>query len=125
MKTRSIVGIASFILTLAVVIPLLFSLSRGAVSTNQFVVIVSAVLLLVLWTIPYATIVDPWLRRSVGALFDVTIEWRGTSKSMSWTPVEETGCLSGLFIDLLGYLFIILWLLPLAATIALAWWLRR
>ena len=125
MKTRTMIGITGFILTLAVMIPLLFVLSRGAVSTNQFVVIVAAVLLLVLWTIPYAAIVDPWLRRNVGALFGVTIEWRGTSKSMSWTPVEETGCLSGLFIDLLGYLFIILWLLPLAATIALAWWLRR
>ena len=125
MKTRTMIGITGFILTLAVVIPLLFSLSRGAVGTNQFVVIVAAVLLLVLWTIPYATIVDPWLRRSVGALFGVTIEWRGTSKSMSWTPVEETGCLSGLFIDLLGYLFVILWLLPLVAILALAWWLRR
>jgi len=125
MKTRTMIGITGFILTLAVMIPLLFVLSRGAVSTNQFIVIVAAVLLLVLWTIPYATIVDPWLRRSVGALFGVTIEWRGTSKSMSWTPVEETGCLRGLFIDLLGYLFVILWLLPLVAILALAWWLRR
>jgi L-asparagine transporter-like permease len=47
------VGIAASILTLAVMIPILFIMTRSAVSSNQFVVIVSAVLLLVLWIIPY------------------------------------------------------------------------
>lgn len=118
-------GIAAFALTLVFVIPALFVLSRNAVSANQYFVIVAAVLLLVLWTIPYATLVDPWLRRSVGALFNVTIEWRGTSNSLSWTPVRETGCIAGLFIDLLGYFFIILWFTPFAAAIGLVLWLRH
>lgn len=91
MKTRATVGTVAFILTIAVMIPALFLLSRGAVSANQYFVIVATVLLLVLWTIPYATLVDPWLRRGVGALFNVTIEWRGASNSLSWTPVQETG----------------------------------
>ena len=124
MRTRTIFGTSGFVLTTAVMIPLLFFLSRGTVSTNHYFVIVSAVLLLVLWTIPYATLVDPWLRRCVGAVLNVTIEWRGTSRSMSWTTVEETGCLASLFIDLLGYLFIILWLIPFGGAIALVLWLR-
>ena len=125
MKRLTTVGIAGFALTLAVMIPVLFFLSRGAVSTNQFIVILSTVLLLVLWTVAYVTLVDPLLRRAVGALFNRTIEWQGTSQSISWTPVEEAGCLTGLFITLLGYAFIILWLLPFGASIALIWWLRR
>jgi len=118
-------GIAGLLLTLGLTIPILFILSRGTVSTNQFILIVSGVLLLVLWIIPYATLVDPWLRRGVGSLFNVTIEWRGTSKSLSWTPVQETGCLAGLFIDLLGYFFIVLWLMPFAVAIGLVLWLRH
>jgi hypothetical protein len=118
-------GIVALTLTLVLMIPFLFVLSRNAVSANQYFAIVSAVLLLVLWTIPYATLIDPWLRRSVGALFNTSIEWRGTSKSMSWTPGEETGCITGLFIDLLGYLFIVLWLVPFAGAIGLVWWLRH
>ena len=118
-------GIAAFLLTLVLMIPILFILCRGTVNTNQFILIVSGVLLLVLWTIGYATLVDPWLRRGVGALFNVTIEWRGTSKSLSWTPVQETGCLAGLFIDLLGYFFIVLWLMPFAVAIGLVLWLRH
>jgi hypothetical protein len=118
-------GIAGLLLTLVLMIPILFILSRGTVNTSQFVLIVSGVLLLVLWTIPYATLVDPWLRRGVGALFNVTIEWQGTSKSLSWTPIQETGCLAGLFIDLLGYFFIVLWLMPFAAAIGLVLWLRH
>ncbi|SRR6266404_1546453 len=118
-------GIAALALMLVFMIPVLFVLSRNAVSANQYFVIVAAVLLLVLWTIPYATLVDPWLRRSMGALFNVTIEWRGTSNSLSWTPVRETGCIAGLFIDLLGYFFIILWFTPFAAAIGLVLWLRH
>lgn len=118
-------GIVALLLTLVLTTPILFILSRGTVNINQFILIVSGVLLLVLWTIPYATLVDPWLRRSVGALFNVKIEWRGTSKSMSWTPDEETGCLTGLFIDLLGYVFIILWLVPFAGATGLVLWLRH
>jgi len=118
-------GIAALALTLVLIIPFLFVLSRNAVSTNQYFAIVSAVLLLVLWTIPYATLIDPWLRRSVGSLFNTSIEWRGTSKSMSWTSGEETGCITGLFIDLLGYLFIVLWLVPFAGAIGLVFWLRH
>src|SRR5258707_15873597 len=118
-------GIAALGLTLVLMIPFLFVLSRNAIGANQYFVIVASVLLLVLWTIPYATLVDPWLRRSVGALFNVTIEWRGTSNSLSWTPVQETGCIAGLFIDLLGYSFIILWFTPFAAAIGLVLWLRH
>ena len=118
-------GIAALALTLVFMIPVLFVLSRNAVSANQYFVIVAAVLLLVLWTIPYATLVDPWLRRSMGALFNVTIEWRGTSNSLSWTPVQDTGCIAGLFIDLLGYFFIILWFMPFAVAIGLVLWLRH
>ena len=119
------VGLVALGLTLVLTLPFLFFLSRSAVSPNQFIIIVAAVLLLVLWTVAYVTLVDPLLRRAVGALFNRTIQWRGTSKSISWTPVEETGCLTSLFIDLLGYAFIILWLLPFGAAIALIWWFRH
>ncbi len=118
-------GLVALVLTLVLTIPILFILSRHTVNPNQFILIVSGALLLVLWTIPYATLIDPWLRRGVGALFNVTIEWRGTSKSLSWTPVQETGCIAGLFIDLLGYFFIGLWLVPFAAAIGLVLWLRH
>src|SRR5258708_4119096 len=118
-------GIAALGLTLLLMIPFLFVLSRNAISANQYFVIVAAVLLLVLWTIPSATLIDRWLRRSVGALFNVKIEWRRPSKSMSWTPDEETGCLTGLSIDLLGYCFSILWLVPFAGATGLVLWLRH
>jgi hypothetical protein len=113
------------VLTLVLTIPILFILSRNTVNTNQFILIVSVVLLFVLWTIPYATLVDPWLRRTVGALFNVTIEWRGPTNAKSWTPVEKTGCIRGLVLDLLGYFFILLWLLPFGAAIALVLWFRH
>ena len=125
MKTRTTVGIAGFVLTLIVIIPTLFFLTRDAVNENQFVVIVAAVLLLVLWTIPYVTLIDPLLRRAVGTLFNLTIEWRGVTNSISWTPLEQTGCLLGLFLDLLGYFFIIFWFVPFAAAIGLVLWLRH
>ena len=125
MKSRAIFGISGLVLTLVITVPLLFFLSRGAVGTSQYLAIVSGVLALVLWTIPYVTLVDPWLRRCVGALFNVTIEWRGTSKSMSWTPTQETGCLASLFIDLLGYFFLILWFVPVAGAIGLVLWFRH
>lgn len=122
---KGVVGIAALILTLVVMIPVLFVLTRSTVSANQYLVIVSAVLLLVLWTVAYVTLVDPLLRRAVGALCHRTIEWRGTSKSISWTAVEETGCLMSLLVDLLGYFFIVLWLLPFGAGVSLVWWLRH
>jgi hypothetical protein len=122
MKTRTIVGVAGFLLTMALMIPVLFVLSRGAVSTNQFVLILSGVLLLVLWTIPYVTLIDPLLRRAAGAVFGVTIEWRGPRNSLSWTPVEATGCLSDLVIGSLGYLLIGLWFVPFAAAVVLVLW---
>src|ERR1700730_8594211 len=125
MKCRAIVGITGLVLTLVVMMPVLFFLSRGTISSNQFGVIVGCVLFLVLWTIPYVTLVDPLLRRAVGALFKVTIEWRGPSSSISWTPAEKTGCLLGLFIGLLGYFFIVLWFLPFGAAIALVLWFRQ
>ena len=125
MKSRAIFGISGFVLTIAITIPTLFFLSRGAVGSSQYLAIVAAVLALVLWMIPYVTLVDPWLRRGVGALFNMTIEWRGTSKSMSWTPVEEAGCLASLFLDLLGYLFLIFWFVPFAAAIGLVLWFRH
>jgi hypothetical protein len=122
MKKLSIVAL---VFALVLTMPILFFLSRNSVSSSQFILIASAVLLLVLWTIPYATLVDPLLRRSVGTLLNLHIEWRGPSKSIAWTPVEETGCLLSLFIDVLGYFFIILWFLPFAAAIGLALWLRH
>ena len=122
---KGVIGIAAFIVTLAVMIPFLFVVSRSSVGANQYLIIVSAVLLLVMWTIPYVTLIDPLLRRGVGALFNVTIAWRGTSQSISWTPNEHTGCLLNIFLALLGYLFIILWLVPFGAAIVLVWWLRR
>lgn len=125
MKTRVILGISGFVLTIAVMIPVLFFLSRGAVSPNQFAVIAAGVLLLVVWTISYVTLVDPLLRRAVGALFNVTIEWRGPSNSISWTPVENGGCILGFFLGLLGYFFMVLWLLPFGAAIALVLWFRH
>jgi hypothetical protein len=125
MKTRSIVGLSGLVLTLVLMIPVLFFLSRGAVSPNQFAVIAASVLLLVVWTILYVTLVDPLLRRAVGALFKVTIEWRGPSNSISWTPVENSGCILGFFLGLLGYFFIGLWLLPFGAAIALVLWFRH
>jgi hypothetical protein len=125
MRTRVVVGLAGFALTVVLTIPALFLLSRDTVSTNQFVLIVSGVLLLVLWTITYAALVDPWLRRVVGGLFGVTIEWRGTTNSLSWTPAEKIGCVRGLVIDGLGYFFIFLWLLPFAAATTLILWFRR
>jgi hypothetical protein len=124
MKSRAIVGLAAFVLTLAVLLPLLFLLSRGAVSTSQYLVIGLAVMLMVLWTIPYAVVVDPLLRRGVGSLLGVTIEWQGTSNSLSWTAVEETGCLLGVMVVFLGYLFMVLWFTPLVSVVALILWLR-
>ena len=118
-------GLVALALTLVLMTPVLFILSRNSVDTSQFILIVSAVLSFVLWTIAYATLIDPLLRRGIGALFGTTIEWRGPSKSIAWTPVEETGCLLSLFIDALGYFFIILWFLPFAAAIGLALWLRH
>jgi hypothetical protein len=118
-------GLVSLMLTLAVLIPVLFFVTRSTVPPTQFVFIVSVVLLLVLWIIPYVTLVDPWLRRGVGALFSTKIEWRGTSKTLAWSAVPEPGCLASLLIDLLGYLFIILWFIPFAAVIALAFWIRH
>ena len=112
-------------LTTIFMIPLLFVLSRGTIGTNQYFIIVTGVLLLVCWTIPYATLVDPLLRRGAGSLLNVNIQWRGSSNSIAWTPVEETGCLLSLFIDLLGYFFIALWFVPFAAVIVLVLWLRH
>ena len=125
MKNRTIAGVAGLLLTMALMVPVLFVLSRGAVSTNQFALIVSGVLLLVLWTIPYMTLIDPLLRRAAGSVFGVTIEWRGPRNSLSWTPVEATGCLSELVIGSLGYLLIVLWFVPFGAAIALVFWLRH
>jgi hypothetical protein len=59
MKTRAIIGITALVLTLIVMIPVVFFLTRGAVSPNQFGVITAGVLFLILWTISYAMLVDP------------------------------------------------------------------
>jgi hypothetical protein len=125
MKRRAIIGITAFVLTLSVMIPVVFFLTRGTVSLNQFGVITAGVLFLVLWTIPYAMLVDPLLRRTVGALFNTTIEWQRAGKSMSWTAAAETGCIASLFIDLLGYFFVVLWFVPIAAAIGLVLWFRH
>jgi len=122
MKKLSLLG---FTVAFLFTIPLLFILTRNSVNAGQFILILAAVLLLVLWTILYVMLVDPLLRRGVGALLNLQIVWRGQSKSIGWTPVEETGCLLGFFIDMLGYFFIILWLLPFAIAIGLVMWLRR
>ena len=124
MKTRGMVGILALVLTLGLLIPVLFFVSRGAVAPNQFIVIAAGVLALVLWTIPYATLVDPALRKVVGMVFGTEIGWGGTSNARHWDTSQESGCIASLFVELLGYLFIILWFVPLAA-IAVILWLRH
>jgi len=124
MKTRGVVGVVALLLTLCLLMPVLFFVTRGAVSPNQFVRIAVAVLALVLWTIPYATLVDPALRKIVGAVFGTEIGWGGTTNSLHWATPQELGCISTLFVELLGYLFIILWFVPPVA-IAVVLWLRR
>ena len=124
MKTRGMVGILALVVTLVLLIPVLFFVSRGAVGPNQFTVVAAGVLAMVLWTIPYATLVDPALRKVVGAVFGTEIGWGGTTNSLHWATPQEFGCISSLFIELLGYFFIILWFVPLAA-IALVLWLRH
>jgi hypothetical protein len=119
------VGLVALALTLGLALPVLFILTRSSTSPNQFITIAIGVLLLVLWTIVYVTLVDPVLRRVAGSVFQRTIEWRGTSQSLSWTAVEETGCLVSLLVALLGYFFIALWLLPFGAGVALIWWISR
>src|SRR5436190_15789211 len=103
MKTRGMVGIVAVVLTLGLLIPVLFFVTRGAVSPNQFIVITGGVLALVVWTIPYATLVDPALRKVVGAVFGTKIEWGGTSNSLHWDTPQEFGCIPSLFVELLGY----------------------
>jgi hypothetical protein len=124
MKTRGIVGILALVLTLGLLIPVLFFVTRGAVSQNQFIVIVAGGLTLVVWTIPYATLVDPALRKVVGAVLGTTIGWGGTTNSLHWDTSQEFGCIGSLFVELLGYFFIILWFVPPAA-IAVVLWLRH
>ncbi|HYW70845.1 MAG TPA: hypothetical protein VE961_07420 [Pyrinomonadaceae bacterium] len=124
MKTRGTVGIVALALTLGLMIPVLFFVTRGAVSQNQFIVILAGGLALVLWTIPYATLVDPALRKLVGAVFGTEIGWGGTSNALHWATSQEAGCLASLFVELLGYFFIILWFVPPAA-IVLVLWLRH
>jgi len=124
MKSRGVVGVVALLLTLCLLMPVLFFVTRGAVSPNQFVRIAVAVLALVLWTIPYATLVDPALRKIVGAVFGTEIGWGGTTNSLHWATPQELGCISTLFVELLGYLFIILWFVPPVA-IAVVLWLRR
>ena len=118
------IGILALVLTLALLIPVLFFVTRGAVSQNEFVFILAGVLALVLWTIPYATLVDPALRKLVGTLFGTEIGWGGTTNALHWATPQEVGCLASLFVELLGYFFIILWFVPPAA-IALVLWLRH
>ena len=118
------VGILALVLTLGLLIPVLFIVTRGAVSSNQFIIIAVGVLALVVWTIPYATLVDPALRKLVGAVFGTEIGWGGTTNQLHWATPQEFGCLPSLFIELLGYFFIILWFVPPAA-IALVLWLRH
>jgi hypothetical protein len=124
MKTRGMVGILAMVLTIFVMIPVLFFVTRGAVSQNQFIVIAVGVLAMVVWTIPYATLVDPALRKVVGAVFGTEIGWGGTTNSLHWATSQEFGCISSLFVELLGYFFIILWFVPPAA-IAVVLWLRH
>ena len=124
MKTRGMVGILALVLTLGLLMPVLFFVTRGAVSSNQFIVITLGVLALVVWTIPYATLVDPALRKIVGAVFGTEIGWGGTTNARHWDAGQEFGCISNLFIEMLGYFFVILWFVPPAA-IALVLWLRH
>ena len=124
MKTRLIVGLSSMVLTFGVLIPVLFFLTRGSVSSKVFLLIVASVLLLVLWTVAYVTLFDPLLRRAVGTLFNVTISWSGPSSSIAWTPAEKTGCLAELSIGLLGYLFLFLWIAPFLVAAGAVFWLR-
>ena len=125
MKTRPIVGIAGLVLTLAVMLPAVFLISRGSVSKQLYLAITVAVLGFVVWVIAYAALVDPLLRRGAGALLGTRIEWQGTGSSILWTPVEKKGCLAELTAAFLGYVFITLWLLPYAVALILIWWSQR
>ena len=122
MKKAGLIGLG---LTLLLTIPILFVLTRGTVGTNQFIVIVGVVLLFLIWTVLYALLVDPLLRRLVGNIFNVRIEWRGPSKSIAWTPVESQGCFSEMVIALLGWTFVILWILPFVVVVFFVYWARH
>ena len=122
MKKAALIGLG---ITLLLVIPTLYFLTRTSVSTNQFVVITGVVFLFVLWTVIYMIRVDPLLRRLIGGVFNVRIEWSGPGNSIAWTAVEPTGCLHEMLIGAFGYVFIALWILPFAGAVFLVYWLRR
>jgi hypothetical protein len=116
--------VAGFAITLALMVPILFIVSRGTVTTNQFVLIVCGVLGFTSWIVVYVKLVDPLLRRAAGALFGVAIETRGgRNGAAAWEPLESQGCLLEVFIGLLGYVCIALWLAAFAGAIGLVLWL--
>ena len=118
MKKAALAGLG---VTLLLVIPLLFVLTRKAAGTNRVIVITGVVLLFVLWTALYAMLVDPLLRRFIGGIFMVRIEWRGPGNSIAWTAAEPQGCLREMLIALFGYVFLTLWILPFAGAVFLAY----
>ena len=115
MKKAALAGLG---ITLLLVLPILFVLTRRA-GTNRIVVITGVVLLFALWTALYVMLVDPLLRRLMGRTLNARIEWRGPSNSIAWTAAEPQGCLREMLIAGFGYLFLALWILPFAGVVFL------
>jgi hypothetical protein len=127
MKTRPLIGLITILLTLAVIVPLIFFLSRGVIPANQFLLIALGILALLLWVIPFVTLVDPLLRRGVGSILNLNIVWRGrgAGRAASWTAMEKSGCLTGIALEALGYFFLLIWYLPWLGVIGIVWWIWR
>ena len=118
MKKAALAGLG---ITLLLVLPILFVLTRRAAGTNRIVVITGVVLLFVLWTALYVMLVDPLLRRLMGRTLNVRIEWRGPSNSIAWTAAEPQGCLREMLIALFGYVFLAIWVLSFAGVVFLVY----
>ena len=118
MKKAALAGLG---ITLLLVIPILFVLTKSAAGTNRIVVITGVVLLFALWTALYVMFVDPLLRRMMGGIFMVRIEWRGPGNSIAWTAAEPQGCLREMLIAVFGYVFLTLWILPFAGVVFLVY----
>jgi hypothetical protein len=108
-------GIIGLVVTLLVVIPVVFLISRPVIGTKQALSAVAFGLVVLVWGFVYVLAIDPWLRRGIGSLFNTKIEWSGDS----WEAGEGTGCLASLVLFFLCYFFIVL--LVVTPAILLAW----
>ena len=111
-------GIIGLVVTLLVVIPLVFLISRPVIGTKQALSAVAFALVVAAWAFAYVLAIDPWLRRGIGSLFNIKIEWTGTTNG-GWDAGGETGCLARLVIYFLGYVFMLL--LVVMPALLLGW----